>query len=889
MNRVIVLLVSCGFLASAAVVRAAEGEPGPDAGARKPVRLDLYGDPLPDGVVARLGTPRLCYGESWLAFSPDACLLAIGNPHGGVHLCEVSTGKELWRADTPSGGSFIPSWPPLAFSPDGKVLAFCWSEQNAALAQHGPKGTIWLWDVSTGRELHKLPSAVEPITLAFDPGGRSLAVGGDRDPIQVWDTAEGKSLGRPVDLAGVIGLVFAPDGKMLTALSHGPRGGQEPVLSVWDLATGRERNPSTRLTRASYNGALGPDGRCFAAPTEDGKSIRLLDPATGKERCRTEGETSGPSKIAFSGDGQLLTAAGRDGMVRVWETTSGKLVHQFRALSAGVESVALSRDGKLLALAGRMDLGVHLWDVARERELHAFPGHRHGPLAAAFLPDGRTVATINRDHFQSSPVRQWGDWSLCRWDAASGKELARTRTDPGGEVRLTAFSPDGRLAVTVVHDGTLRLWDVAAGKELRHWQVPILEQTVRGPPQVIKELRLAISEPAFSPDGRVSLAPHGTTISCWEVATGKELPAFRVPGMVDSARCWASPDGRTLLLTGWEPPPSTPVGARPRAPRRRLRFLDATSGHVLREIVVEGNISLLCAFAPDGKTLAAAERSVLRLWEVASGQERGRLQTPGRFVTGLAFSPDSRVLAVAGRVPRWLQLWNPASGRLVGRLDRPADRAEDNCLAFSPDGTRLVVAGGDNTAPVYDVAAVARGPAPAAAKLTAGELEDLWIDLTGTDGPRAYRAIDRLAASPSESVPFLKGRFKRPAEVDERRLARLVADLDADDFAVREKATRELEGLGAQAEAALRQALEGKPSPEVRTRAERLLAKLKSGKLPPSPELVGLRVLEALEHSYSPLARQALTELAADKPESRLAQEAKAALQRLARRGATTP
>jgi hypothetical protein len=201
----------------------------------------------------------------------------------------------------------------------------------------------------------------------------------------------------------------------------------------------------------------------------------------------------------------------------------------------------------------------------------------------------------------------------------------------------------------------------------------------------------------------------------------------------------------------------------------------------------------------------------------------------------------------------------------------------------------LAVAGWANTAVVCDVTALRGGPPPAAARLTAGELEELWVDLTGTDGVRAYRAIDRLAASPAESVPFLKRRFQRPPEVDERRLARLIADLDADEFAVREKATRELGGLGPRAEAALRQALEGKPSPEARARAERLLEKLKSGKLPPSPELVGLRVLEALEHSDSPLARQALTEMAADHPESRLAQEAKAALQRLGRRGAGGP
>jgi hypothetical protein len=224
---------------------------------------------------------------------------------------------------------------------------------------------------------------------------------------------------------------------------------------------------------------------------------------------------------------------------------------------------------------------------------------------------------------------------------------------------------------------------------------------------------------------------------------------------------------------------------------------------------------------------------------------------------------------------------------VVGQLAAPPEPFDS--LAFSPDGTRLALGGRANTALVCDVAALRGGPPPAVARPSAAELNDLWTDLIGTDGTRAYRAIQRLAACSDESVAFLKGRFKRLPGVDEQGLARLIADLDADEFAVRDRATRALEGLGSRAEPALRQALEGRPSAEVRTRVGRLLERLKSGKVPPSPELIGLRVLEALEHSGSPSARQGLTEMTADEPGSRLAQEAKAALARLARRSPPEP
>lgn len=931
MNRVIVLLASCAFLAYGSAIRAGDGEARTHAGDGKPVRTDRYGDPLPDGVVARLGTPRLCQGEACLAFSPDARLLAIGKPDGGVSVCEVQTGKELWRADKPDFRAHYTTvgYSRLACSPDGKVLAFGLLDMDATSRQRGgaragAKAVIRLWDVATGRELPQLQSEVFPRFVVFAPVGRSLAVAAERGTIEVWDPVQGKLLRRLGHPDWITGLAFTPDGKMLSVLGPDPSRWRGRVFSVRDVATGAERSWNTLRTGHPGLGPLAPDGRCFAVFTADARSIVLLDTATGQERCRTEVDASGPpirsAIIAFSEDGQVLTATSRDEFLPVWRTSDGKRLCRLRlcpfpSLSPFEESndpsrlsmeartilsmldfeasIALSRDGKLLAWTGRIDQGVHLWDVARERELHAFPGHRHGPLAVAFLPDGRTVATLNRDHKWTFPVGpRSADWSLCRWDAASGTELAVTRTYPGGAVRLTAFSADGRLAATVIHDGTLRLWDVVAGKELRHWQVPTGHGRGQFNSEVSKEPYPLISEPAFSPDGKVLLAGDWTGVCCWEVATGKELPPFKLPpAYLGPFRCFAAPDGRTLLLTASVA--SQPGYARPeREVLGRVVLLDAASGRVLRALPAPSTPHC-CAFAPDGKTLAVTVPGEpgVQLWEVASGQERGRLQTPGTpsrsTVTGLVFSPDSRVLAAAGRVPAWLRLWDPASGRVVGRLAAPPDLVES--LAFSPDGTRLAVGGRENTALVCDVAALRGGPLPGVARLPARELDDLWTDLTGPDGPRAYRAIGRLAASPAESVPFLKRRFQRLPVVDERGLARLIADLDADEFTVREQATRALEGLGSRAEPALRQALEDRPSAEVRSRVERLLEKLKSGKAPPSPELIGLRMLEALEHSDSPVARQALTEVAADAPESRLAQEAKAALARLARRPPSEP
>jgi hypothetical protein len=124
--------------------------------------------------------------------------------------------------------------------------------------------------------------------------------------------------------------------------------------------------------------------------------------------------------------------------------------------------------------------------------------------------------------------------------------------------------------------------------------------------------------------------------------------------------------------------------------------------------------------------------------------------------------------------------------------------------------------------------------------------------------------------------------------VDPKRLQRLVADLDDDQFRVREQATKELAALGEQAGPALRRALADSSSPEASRRLSALLDRLEGGSL--SAETIRqIRAVEALESIASSEARRLLEKLAAAPGETRLAAEAKAAAGRLAKRSAVAP
>jgi hypothetical protein len=170
---------------------------------------------------------------------------------------------------------------------------------------------------------------------------------------------------------------------------------------------------------------------------------------------------------------------------------------------------------------------------------------------------------------------------------------------------------------------------------------------------------------------------------------------------------------------------------------------------------------------------------------------------------------------------------------------------------------------------------------PAAAR--DGELPRLWDELCSTDPARAQRAIDALVANPASTLVWLDEHLRPVPRPDERRIARLLADLDDPRFPVRRKAADDLAAAAEAAESSLRRALDQGPSLEVRKAIQRMLECLKNNRLYPPPErLRTARAVEVLEEIGSQEARRLLTTLGAGAPEAMLTVDARGALKRLA-------
>jgi RNA polymerase sigma factor (sigma-70 family) len=841
-------------------------EPAPGA---VPPPADRPGDPLPAGALLRLGSARLRQGfiVGRLVFAADSKHLGSLDWDGTFRVWEAATGRERYRLDLHGLDAHA-----LALLPDGRSLA-------VLTAGHG---AVQRWDLPLsdppsapravaepgGKRTVALPSA-NWSCFAVSPDGKTLAAGvppeeGRNAQLRLWEVLRDGERLRLRDSGRIDGgertavwpfssITFSADGRTVAARSR-QQGPTHPLVLA-DVATAA---PLARLDVPSGQGtyetalALAPDGRTFALGLDD-NTLRVWDRA-GKEVRRFEGHTDYPSAVAFSPDGKTLVSGGRDQTVRLWDVATGKELHCCRGHRSWIEAVAFAPDGRTIASGGQ-DYLIRLWDVATGRELHPQEGPQHWLTGLAVAPDGKTAVTVG---FKDA-VRFWdlttgrqlrqlrdadspmavafspdgkllatGGGDLDRpvrlWDAATGRELRCCRGHDEGVAAL-AFSPDGTLLVSGSDDHTVRLWDVATGQERRQF---------RGHTNMVRAV-------AFAPDGRTVLSgSHDATMRRWDVATGRELRVFT--GQNLSADVLAvTPDGGALVSGGWAMPGPVPAGGK----------------------------------QPPGPADFAG---ALRLWDLSTGKELR--QFPGepdprsrdrRHVAGVAFSPDGRTLAAAEE-GGGLVLYETATGQPRRRLEGHAGKTQ--AVTFTADGKRLVSIGSDLTALVWD----ATGRPPRAG-LPSRPLEESWSLLAGGDAARAWDAVAALASC--ERTPaFLRERLRPIPVVEERRLARLVADLDSEQFAVREQARAELERLGESARAALRRALDGKPSAEVRRRAEALLEKLDGPTLPPE-RLRALRALEALEQLATPDARRLVEELARGAPEAWLTREARATLGRL--------
>jgi hypothetical protein len=205
--------------------------------------------------------------------------------------------------------------------------------------------------------------------------------------------------------------------------------------------------------------------------------------------------------------------------------------------------------------------------------------------------------------------------------------------------------------------------------------------------------------------------------------------------------------------------------------------------------------------------------------------------------------------------------------RLEGHLQEAA------AFAFTPDSKALVSASPDSTLLVWDLTGLKTLPNKQ------GSAEEHWTALKDTDAERSGRAVWAMVGAPSETLQALP-QWLKPIEANAKLLQKLIDDLDAPQFAMRDRAMRELALRGRAVEDTLAAKLTDRPTLEMRTRIEKLLDTIR--KAQPSPQqLQVIRGVEVLEHIGTPEARALLTDLAKGDEGTWTTSQAREALVRL--------
>ncbi|MBI3409579.1 MAG: WD40 repeat domain-containing protein [Planctomycetes bacterium] len=789
-------------------------------------KTDLFGDPLPRGALARMGSGHLRHGASCrIAFLEDGKSL-ISAGYGRLRIWDTATGKLQQRFEV--AGNHIIDFrcagdeisiahvdiaeiiPTLEVRDrlTGKIRRSVeYKDQitghKGAIAHDGKRiafdrtNSVRICDATTGEETACVRlRGFSTAHVAFAPNGKTIGIADYQDTVYIHDVNTGKKV-RELKRDGdrVIELRFSPDGRFLASIPDHNDAKRPGEASIWDLVTGKELHrlptPGGAARPASCRVAFSPDG-VYVATGGPHVGLILWETATGKEIRRFSSKAFFSSGVAFSPDGKCIAAATSQGMITVWDVaTGGALSNSADALLESVLALRFSADGK--QLSGTSATRIN-WDSLTGREIGRSAETAKRIWRVPFSPDESKFASAD------------SDGTIRVKDVATGRELHVLK---GHDKRVWAmlFATDNRHFYSGAADESIRVWDIESGKQL---------QRLKGTGDRMGWL-------AASPDGRwlasarVSESDRGEfEVALWDLATGREQPSVKMAGNWFPSAIAFSPDSRLLATIG--------------ATDRSIVTWDITRGIRERELVGHKESVSCVTFSPDGRTLAAGTLGgELVLWELTSRRQRHRFK-------GHEF-----------------EIWS---------------------LAFSPDGRRMAATSSDAPVYVWDVA----GDLLPRKRLEPAELDRCWTDLAGADAELAFAAIRRLAAAPDQTVPFLRNRLKPMVGADPEIVEKLVTQLDSPRFAERDQAKADLEKLAPAAEPLLRQALRKSPTLEVQRRLEKILERIDAG----TPEILrGIRAVEALEWIASPEALLLLDTLAAGAPDTALTRDAIATRNRL--------
>lgn len=640
-----------------------------------------------------------------VATRPDGKQIASGSEDGAIRLWDISSDDDH-RAMKEATDSL---WA-VAFSPDGKRVAAA-----------GADKIIRVYDPDTGKLQFTLPGANSAITsLAFFPDSNRLAAGGGDRTIVVWDLAKQKVVKEvPGHDSAVLSVAVSDDGKLLvsgaadsTVRAFSPDG--DKPLWTWK---GRPAVCAVAIRKGA---------KSVAAGLADGTLMTLdMTGSTPKELFAQSAHVAGVASVAYSPDGNRLASVGGDGAVRVWTVTANgtltplvRFEGQARPASVSgfspLTGVAFAPDGRYVAAVGA-DSIVRVWDVETKSEVRGLRGHTDWVTAVAFSPDGRYVATVG---VEKDSVLRIFELPPLDVSASGGHLLA---------VNAVAVSPDGKRVATAGTDQTIKLWDLATGKQvgtlIGNADVPFSvaflgnDALVMGgslPTRDAGRLHLWRTNPAqligSVPTGEVYTVianSDGSKLAAWasRPAVGDNVKnnSFELYDAKGTLLATVSDKGRELRAVTFTPDLSWAVAGDRQG---TVRIWDLSKKERIGAdwplfVNSVGDLGI----SADKKTLVGVDdRGRIKVADVAKREALPEFTAHKAGVRTLLVSPTGTTFVTVGN-DHEVKVWSLAPDALKNPkpLRTWSLRVAVNGLAYTPDGKQVVTANADGTAYVLEL------------------------------------------------------------------------------------------------------------------------------------------------------------------------------------------
>ena len=619
------------------------------------------------------------------AFSPDGKSIVTASNDGIARILNARTGKVIVMLN-PFGRS-NPAVSSAAFSPNGRLVVT--TDGN---------GDARIWNARTGKQLVPTLSAASGATLlsaAFSPDSKVVVAVGINGNTHIYDARTGAQRGVLPGNYALLGVSFSPDGKLIATT-----GGDTTLWNAGTRKQARTLNPSGNQP-LEYSAVFSRDGRQIVTGGGDGVA-RVWDEASGRlvRALGTPGRDS-LQTAAFSPDGKLIVTASAGGSVRVWDASSGRLAATLPVPTGSnlLLSALLSPDGKV-AVTGSQFGTVTIW-----RAPTAHSGSRGwNQVNVINMPEGDTVSSMafSRDGKLLATVGHSGYVFI--WQALTG--LLADEASPGVAQNSVAFDPvNPDLIVTAGNDGYARVFNITTGHQVG---------TAFGTPDY------ALYAAAFSPDGkRIVTAGSSGYAQVWNVANHKEIGDWFGKGFYMTSAEFSG-NGKQILISSqngisdtWNATKTTPTHLQSfHEPGSDMpstavfspygsvvvtagtdgtaREWDASTGKQV--LAFAGHSGPINAVAFGGtEMITASSDGTAKIWDPAPIEQRGLLPGPsGQNVYTATFDPvDSRIVATANENGT-VSIWDTRDQRKAMKVLRGTGSSG---AEFSSDGKFLATAG----------------------------------------------------------------------------------------------------------------------------------------------------------------------------------------------------